>query len=183
MIRAVIVAALMVGCAKTPATTSSTSVPAPDGQRGSNPGGPGGGGSDSRLAGGGSQSGMGGTTRVDPRGYSALVDLADIHFDFDKYEIRPAEAEVLDKHASWLRQNADRLILIEGHCDERGTTEYNVALGERRAKATMNYLVSRGVPASRLAIVSYGEERPACKDHSENCWTQNRRAHFMAKRG
>ena len=183
VIQAAIVAALMVGCAKTPATTTSSSVPAPTGGVGSNPGGPGGSGAtDGRLAGGGAQSGMGGG-RVDVRSYSAITDLADIHFDFDKYEIRSTEAEVLDKHATWLRQNPDRLILIEGHCDERGTTEYNVALGERRAKATMNYLVSRGVPASRLAIVSYGEERPACKDHSENCWTQNRRAHFMAKRG
>ena len=177
-----LVAVLLVGCAKTPATTTSTSSPAPTGSGMS--GAPGSGsGSDMRTAGGGLGSQPGGTARVDPRGYSAVTELADIHFDFDKYEIRQAEAELLDRHAAWLRQNPDRLILIEGHCDERGTTEYNVALGERRAKATLNYLVSRGVQASRLAVVSYGEEHPSCSQHAEGCWAQNRRAHFLAKRG
>jgi len=178
-----LVAVLLVGCAKTPATTTSSTAPAPTGPGGS--GTPGSrGGADMRTASGsGSQSGTGSGARVDPREYAPVAELTDIHFDFDRYEIRKTDTEVLDKHAAWLRQNPDRLVLIEGHCDERGTTEYNVALGERRAKATMNYLVSRGVPAGRLAIVSYGEERPACSKHSEDCWAQNRRAHFLAKRG
>jgi peptidoglycan-associated lipoprotein len=73
------------------------------------------------------------------------------------------------------------MVLIEGHCDERGTNEYNTALGDRRAKATMNYLVSRGVAASRITLISYGEERPVCAQHDGDCWAKNRRAHFMVK--
>jgi peptidoglycan-associated lipoprotein len=72
-------------------------------------------------------------------------------------------------------------VLIEGHCDERGTNEYNLALGERRAKSTMNYLVSQGVQASRITIISYGEERPVCNEKTEECWAKNRRAHFLVK--
>ena len=72
-------------------------------------------------------------------------------------------------------------MLIEGHCDERGTNEYNLALGERRAKAAMNYLVSQGVQANRITIISYGEERPACTERSESCWAKNRRAQFLVK--
>jgi peptidoglycan-associated lipoprotein len=72
-------------------------------------------------------------------------------------------------------------VLIEGHCDERGTNEYNLALGERRAKATMNYLVGQGVQANRITIISYGKERPTCTEHSEACWAKNRRAHFLVK--
>ena len=72
-------------------------------------------------------------------------------------------------------------MLIEGHCDERGTNEYNLALGERRAKATMNYLVAQGVQANRITIISYGKERPVCTEKNEACWTQNRHAHFLVK--
>ena len=102
-------------------------------------------------------------------------------FDFDKYDIRPADAKVLDSNAAWLKTNANNLILIEGHCDERGTNEYNLALGERRAKSAMNYLVSQGVQASRITIISYGEERPTCNEKTEECWAKNRRAHFLVK--
>jgi peptidoglycan-associated lipoprotein len=87
----------------------------------------------------------------------------------------------LDTNAGWLKQNTGQLLLIEGHADERGTNEYNLALGERRAKAAMNYLVSQGVQAPRITIISYGEERPVCADKSEACWSQNRRAHFLVK--
>jgi peptidoglycan-associated lipoprotein len=107
--------------------------------------------------------------------------LKTIYFDFDKYDIRPGDAKTLDGDAAWLKSNADNLVLIEGHCDERGTNEYNLALGERRAKATMNYLVAQGVQASRITIISYGKERPTCTEHSEACWAQNRRAHFLVK--
>ena len=182
---AVMVAVLMVGCARTPATT--TSAPAPTGTATSGTSsGPGNTGTTAASRPGTTTGNLGSTgsgARVNPGDYSTVSELADVHFDFDKYEIRPDEATLLDGHAAWLRQNADRLVLIEGHCDERGTTEYNVALGERRAKATMNYLVSRGIAASRIAIVSYGEERPGCAQHTDACWTQNRRAHFLAKRG
>ena len=78
-----------------------------------------------------------------------------------------------------MRANPRYIILIEGHADDRGTTEYNVALGERRANATKNYLLGQGVPASRVTIVSYGKERPLCLEHNEKCWGKNRRAHFL----
>ena len=107
-------------------------------------------------------------------------NLKDVFFDFDKYDIRAADAKMLDSNAAWLKTN-DNLVLIEGHCDERGTNEYNLALGERRAKATMNYLVGQGVQANRITIISYGKERPTCTEHSEACWAKNRRAHFLVK--
>ncbi|MBI4637502.1 MAG: peptidoglycan-associated lipoprotein Pal [Candidatus Rokubacteria bacterium] len=121
------------------------------------------------------------TARPSPKEFVAVSDLNDIHFDFDKYDIRPGDAKVLDTNAQWMKANPGHLILIEGHCDERGTNEYNLALGERRAKSTMNYLVSQGVQASRITIISYGEERPVCGDKNEACWGKNRRAHFLAK--
>jgi len=121
------------------------------------------------------------TARPSPKEFVAVPDLKDIHFDFDKYDIRPGDAKVLDANAAWLKSHDDQLVLIEGHCDERGTNEYNLALGERRAKSTMNYLVSQGVQASRITIISYGEERPTCSDKNEACWSKNRRAHFLVK--
>jgi peptidoglycan-associated lipoprotein len=116
-----------------------------------------------------------------PSEFRAHDALKDVYFDFDKYDIRPNDARTLDTNAGWLKQNTGQLVLIEGHADERGTNEYNLALGERRAKAAMNYLVSQGVQASRITIISYGEERPVCADKSEACWSQNRRAHFLVK--
>ena len=115
--------------------------------------------------------------------FKAIAELADIQFEFDKAEIRPTDVKVLQANAEWLRRNPESLLLIEGHCDERGTNEYNLALGERRAKAAMDYLVAQGIAVARITVVSYGEERPACSDHAEGCWTKNRRAHFLAKRG
>jgi len=121
------------------------------------------------------------TARPSPKEFTAIPELKPIYFDFDKYDIRPADAKVLDANAAWLKSNAQQLVLIEGHCDERGTNEYNLALGERRAKSTMNYLVSQGVQASRITIISYGEERPVCAQHNEECWSKNRRAQFLVK--
>jgi peptidoglycan-associated lipoprotein len=115
-----------------------------------------------------------------PSEFRENENLKDIFFDFDKYDIRAGDAKILDGNAAWLKSNND-LVLIEGHCDERGTNEYNLALGERRAKATMNYLVGQGVQANRITIISYGEERPTCTDHSEGCWARNRRSHFLVK--
>ncbi len=104
--------------------------------------------------------------------------LAEVYFDFDKAEIRDQDRGVLSKNAEALKRFDFLRITVEGHCDERGTVEYNLALGERRAKAAHDYLVSLGVPAERLKTVSYGKEVPACAQSSEDCWQKNRRAHF-----
>jgi peptidoglycan-associated lipoprotein len=110
-----------------------------------------------------------------------VADLKDIHFDFDKYNIRPGDAKILEEDAKWMKSNPRHLILIEGHADERGTNEYNLALGERRAKSAMNSLVSMGIQASRITIISYGEERQTCAEKNEECWQKNRRDHFLVK--
>jgi peptidoglycan-associated lipoprotein len=123
------------------------------------------------------------TARPAPSEFTAVRELADIHFDFDKYEIRFEDATILDRNAQWLKANSKDLVLIEGHADERGTAAYNVALGDRRAKATLDYLVAHGIAAQRITIVSYGEERPMCTEHTEACWAKNRRAHFLVKKG
>jgi peptidoglycan-associated lipoprotein len=116
-----------------------------------------------------------------PSEFAENANLRDVYFDFDKYDLRPDDAKTLDANAGWLKSNANNLVLIEGHCDERGTNEYNLALGERRAKATMNYLVSQGIQANRITIISYGKERPVCTEKNEACWQKNRRAHFLVK--
>ncbi len=104
-----------------------------------------------------------------------------IHFDFDKYNIRDDAKPALKKASDWLVENKSAAMLIEGHCDDRGTNEYNLALGERRAKSTRDYLASSGVEKKRLSIVSYGEERPLCKEKNEDCWQRNRRSQFILK--
>jgi peptidoglycan-associated lipoprotein len=116
-----------------------------------------------------------------PKEFVARAELKDIHFDFDKSEIRPGDARILDTNAAWLRDQPGYIVLIEGHCDERGTNEYNLALGERRARAAMNYLVAQGVARDRFHTISYGEERPVCTERGEACWWRNRRAHFLVK--
>ena len=116
-----------------------------------------------------------------PKEYEANDALKPINFDFDKAVIRPGDAKTLDASADWLRRNPNNLLLIEGHCDERGTPEYNLALGERRAKAAMDYLVSKGVSSDRITIVSFGKERPLCSESSEACRAQNRRDQFLTK--
>jgi peptidoglycan-associated lipoprotein len=105
--------------------------------------------------------------------------LADIYFDFDRSEIRPDARRVLENNARWFRENPSARVKIEGHCDERGTNEYNIALGQRRAEATKRFLAAMGVDSSRISTMSYGEERPVCSDHQEGCWQQNRRSHFL----
>ena len=119
--------------------------------------------------------------RPSPRDFMANTALKDLYFDFDKYDIRPADAKILDANAAWLKTNGRTLLLIEGHADERGTSEYNLALGERRVKAAMSYLTALGIQANRISIVSYGLEHALCKEHTEACWAQNRRAHFLVK--
>jgi peptidoglycan-associated lipoprotein len=116
-----------------------------------------------------------------PKEFVESAALRDIFFDFDKYDVRPADKGTLDENAKWLKSNQSALLLIEGHTDERGTNEYNLALGERRAKATRDYLVSLGIDGGRITVISYGEERPTCTDKTEACWAKNRRAHFLVK--
>ncbi len=107
------------------------------------------------------------------------IVFEDIHFDFDKYDIRPDAKPLLQGVASWLRKNTFAKILIEGHCDERGTNQYNLALGDRRAKATKDYLTALGLVSDRIEMVSYGEEKPLCMEKTEECWAKNRRVHFV----
>jgi len=105
--------------------------------------------------------------------------LKDIHFDFDKYDVRPVDEAVLKENAVFLKNNPKMKIQIEGHCDERGTVEYNLALGERRANNTKKYLVFLGIPSDRISTISFGKERPLDKGHHEEAWTKNRRAHIV----
>ena len=101
-----------------------------------------------------------------------------IHFDFDKYNLLPLAQQILQKKAGWLRNNPGVSVIIEGHCDERGTNEYNLALGDRRAESASTYLINLGIDGSRLTTVSYGEERPVDPGHNEIAWAKNRQAHF-----
>jgi peptidoglycan-associated lipoprotein len=105
--------------------------------------------------------------------------LKDIHFDFDKYDIRPVDEAILKENAAYLKNNPKMKIQIEGHCDERGTIEYNLALGERRANNTKKYLIFLGIPSDRISTISYGKERPLDKGHQEEAWAKNRRAHVV----
>ena len=183
------------GCAKTPATAVLPSAPSPT--------------SDGRMSGGSADRGVdpvaarpfqtapsamtqtgggqgagnaGGTPgRFDPQGFAVDANVRDVYFDFDRYDVRPADMKILDANAEYLKSKPGLLVIIEGHTDERGTNEYNMALGERRARATMTYLASRGIAATRMSLVSYGEERPGCAEHGESCWAKNRRAHFLVK--
>lgn len=110
-----------------------------------------------------------------------ISGLRDAFFDFDKSNIREDAKSSLQNNAEFLRSNKNAKAVIEGHCDERGTIEYNIALGQRRAESAKRYLVNLGIDASRISTVSYGKERPFCKEHNENCWQSNRRAHFVVK--
>jgi peptidoglycan-associated lipoprotein len=105
--------------------------------------------------------------------------FADILFDYDKYDVQDSYKGELKEIASWAATNPSAKLSIEGHCDDRGTNEYNLALGDRRAKAVKDYLVSLGVPSSRIETISYGEEKPVCTQETEQCWAKNRRAHFI----
>jgi peptidoglycan-associated lipoprotein len=102
-----------------------------------------------------------------------------IYYEFDKSTLTPMAQDTLMRHAAWLRENADATVTIEGHCDERGTNEYNLALGDRRADSAKAFLVDLGIASSRLTTISYGEERPLCMQQDEECWAKNRRGHFV----
>jgi len=105
--------------------------------------------------------------------------LNDIQFDFDSYSLLPEARETLKSNAEWLKANQSARSEIEGHADERGTNEYNLALGAKRAQAAKGYLATLGVSPDRLSTISYGEELPVCKERSERCWNKNRRVHFV----
>jgi len=108
----------------------------------------------------------------------ARAALKDVHFDFDSSEITEENRQILANDVEWLEQNSKVKVTIEGHCDERGSIDYNLALGERRAKAVRDYLVSLGIDHRRLSIISYGESMPLDPGHNEDAWAKNRRAHF-----
>ena len=104
--------------------------------------------------------------------------LQDIHFRFDRADLDDQSRGILRQNASYLKANSSAIIEVQGHCDERGTNNYNIALGERRAHSTKMYLVSQGISSRRIHTISYGEERPFCFDSNDACWLKNRRAHF-----
>ena len=111
----------------------------------------------------------------------ARAALKDIHFEYDQANLMSGDKPVLQAVADFMKAHADAVITVEGHCDERGTVEYNLALGERRAQAALAYLVSLGVPEGRLSKISYGKEKPLCTEGKESCWSLNRRDHFVLK--
>lgn len=109
------------------------------------------------------------------------ANLQKIHFDFDKYNIKSEFEGTLKGNAEWMNGNKKSTVVIEGHCDERGTAEYNIALGDRRAKSAKNYMQNLGVGTDRMSTISYGKEKPVCTQSNESCWWQNRRDEFVGK--
>jgi len=105
--------------------------------------------------------------------------LADVFFDYDKSDLKDEARSSLQKNADWLKKWTSTKITVEGHCDSRGTAEYNLALGERRATAVKDYLVTLGVPADRVLVITKGKEQPFCTQETDECWAQNRRGHFI----
>ena len=110
---------------------------------------------------------------------AAAGPLKDVFFDFDRYDLKPDARDTLKTNADWLKRNPSARIEIEGHCDERGTNEYNLALGAKRAQTAKDYLVTLGITSERLSTISYGEEIPVCREQTDSCWQQNRRARFV----
>jgi peptidoglycan-associated lipoprotein len=110
---------------------------------------------------------------------SASSPLRDIQFDFDRHALQPEARQTLNGNANWLKNNPTGRVEIEGHADDRGTNEYNLALGAKRAQAVKDYLATLGIASDRLSTISYGEELPVCKGQGESCWQRNRRAHFV----
>ena len=139
--------------------------------------------SDSSTSGSGSSgSGSSGIQESRLQDFQASTSLKDIHFKFDKYDLDTESRTILKGNAEYLKKNPGIHVEIQGHCDERGTNNYNTALGERRAQSTKQYLVSQGVDSSNVHVVSFGEEKPFCFESGESCWYKNRRAHFMVSK-
>lgn len=112
---------------------------------------------------------------------SPVIELEDIFFDYDKFSLKPDACESLTRNAKALLDAPGTCVLIEGHCDERGTLEYNLALGDRRARGARDFLIRYGVDPSRITMISYGEERPFARGHNEAAWALNRRGHFIIR--
>jgi peptidoglycan-associated lipoprotein len=110
-----------------------------------------------------------------------MFQSEDLYYDFDSAVLKPMSQEVLQNKANWMNENMDATVIIEGHCDERGTAAYNLALGERRADAAKEFLVNLGIAADRITTISYGEEKPVDPAHNEEAWAKNRRAHFVVE--
>lgn len=123
-------------------------------------------------------SGFGSMDEARRQDFKSTDNLKDIYFRFDQYDLDDQSRDTLRQNARYLQANSGAMIEIQGHCDERGTNNYNIALGERRSHSTKMYLVSQGISARRIHTISYGEERPFCFDSSDACWLKNRRAHF-----
>jgi peptidoglycan-associated lipoprotein len=151
----------------TPAVESSRSPSAGEGQRG--------GAKESDTGGSSLKQLQEGKAPITP----ASSPLKDVYFDFDRYDLTADARTVLRANADWLKSNPAARVEIEGHCDERGTNEYNLALGAKRAQAARDYLANLGVNSDRLSTISYGEEIPVCKESNEACWKQNRRDRFV----
>jgi peptidoglycan-associated lipoprotein len=123
-----------------------------------------------------------GTQEARRQNYKETNDIQDVMFKFDKYDLDNESRAVLRNNVAYLNKNSRTSIEIQGHSDERGTNNYNIALGERRAQSTKMYMVSQGISASRIHTISYGEEKPFCFDSNDGCWSKNRRAHFKVDR-
>lgn len=173
------------------AACASSATPEPDSKAGSSAS-PGSAGADGRAGegarGGAKESDTGasslkqlqeGKSPVTP----ASSPMKDIYFGFDRYDLSADARTILRANADWLKNNSSARVEIEGHCDDRGTNEYNLALGAKRAQAAREYLTTLGVAAARLSTISYGEEIPVCKEATESCWSQNRRARFVILQG
>jgi peptidoglycan-associated lipoprotein len=165
------------GCAPSAATKPDTAPPEATGSLGTRQPGEGqrGAARDSATAPGSLDALKKGQSTATP----ASSPLKDVYFEYDRYDLRVDARDTLRANADWLKKNPAARIEIEGHCDERGTNEYNLALGAKRAHAAKDYLGSLGIGAERLSTISYGEEIPGCKEQGENCWRQNRRARFV----
>jgi peptidoglycan-associated lipoprotein len=143
-------------------------------------------------AGGPGGPGVVGDSGIGPGGGSSLKNLKnggegdqgplkDIHFGYNDSTIQPQDNDILRANANWLEQNRTNHVQVEGHCDERGSEEYNIALGAKRAQAAKDYLQTLGINADRISTISYGKELPICHDQTEDCWSQNRRDHFAVQ--
>ena len=169
-----LIALTVSGCPKKTPPPTENDLGGPGSSGGLGPGGLG----DRDLA--PSDAGKRAQSRIDnPQSDISGGPLQDIHFDYDSFDLSPEARDILQANANWLKSNPQAKVEIEGHCDERGTAEYNLALGAKRAKAARDYLVTLGVSANQISTISYGEELPACKESNESCWQQNRRDHFQ----
>jgi peptidoglycan-associated lipoprotein len=124
----------------------------------------------------------GGDTNIDFGSGHIGGPLSDIHFGYNDSTIQEQDGSVLKSNASWLQAHPQTKVQVEGYCDERGSEEYNIALGAKRAQAGKDYLATLGISESRMSTISYGKELPVCTEHDESCWSQNRRDHFMVSK-